>query len=257
VKQEQNHSLDHRRYVVHLEELNAIARKSAFVLLLLCIFWSLTANQVLSIWLEIVPLPTGPNNENLSVYGPFDWIQMRWSVVILLSMVTMLPMLSVSTYNFAKTGLYSRERSWLTAVLLITTTIVPISIVIIWVIGIPTLFEISSTFGTPDGVFVRYDAASIFSIGLGITWVLVVWSVTTIVLSLSRVFGMVSSGKTRFRNRLLAISSGVIILTLPDEYEGLKFIIAIMMAFSADMISQTSPVKMPLWDPYGNSDSIT
>ena len=248
---------DPGRFMVHLEELNSIARKAAFVMLLLCIFWSFTANHVVSMWLEIVPLPTGPNNENLSVYGPFDWIQMRWSVVILLSMVTMLPMVSVLTYKFAKPGLFPRERNWLIAVLILTTTVVPVSIIVIWAFGIPALLDFTRISGTPAGILIRYDAASIFSLGLGVTWVMVVWSVTTITLSLSRIFGMVSSGKTRFRNRLLAISSGIILLTLPVEYDGLKLLIAIMMAFLADVISQTAPVKMTLWGPDGNIDSTT
>jgi Sec-independent protein secretion pathway component TatC len=257
VTPEQNSKADPGRFRVHLEELNSIARMTAFVMLLLCIFWSFTVNQVVSTWLELVPLPTGPNNENLSVYGPFDWIQMRWSVVILLSMVTMLPMVSVFTYKFAKPGLFPRERNWLIAVLILTTTVVPFSIVVIWAFGIPTLFDFIRISGTPEGILVRYDAASIFSLGLGFTWVMVVWSITTITLSLSRVFGMVSSGKTRFRNRLLAISSGIIILTLPVEYDGLKLLIAIMMVFLADAISQTAPVKMTLWGPNGNIDSTT
>ena len=257
MSQDHNPTVGPGRFVVHFVELNSIVRKAALVMMLLCIFWSLTANQVLSIWLENVPLPTGPNNENLSVYGPFDWIQMRWSVVILLSLMTMLPMLSVSTYNFAKKGLYPRERNWLTAVLIVTTTIVPFTIFVIWTTGIPALFEFSRVSATPEGVLVRYDAASIFSLGLGVTWAMVVWSVTTISLSLSRIFGMVSSGKTRFRNRLMAISSGIIILTLPVEYDGLKLVIAVLIALTADMISQTAPVKMPLWVPHSNSDSST
>jgi len=257
VTPDQYSKADPGRFMVHLEELNSIARKAAFVMLLLCIFWSFTANHVVSMWLEIVPLPTGPNNENLSVYGPFDWIQMRWSVVILLSMVTMLPMVSVLTYKFAKPGLFPRERNWLIAVLILTTTVVPVSIIVIWAFGIPALLDFTRISGTPAGILIRYDAASIFSLGLGVTWVMVVWSVTTITLSLSRIFGMVSSGKTRFRNRLLAISSGIILLTLPVEYDGLKLLIAIMMAFLADVISQTAPVKMTLWGPDGNIDSTT
>ena len=254
---DQNLEADHGRFEVHFEELNSIARKATVVMLLLCIFWSFTANQVVSMWLEIVPLATGPNNENLSVYGPFDWIQIRWSVVILLSMVTMLPMLSILTYNFAKSGLFPRERNWLTAVLILTTTVVPVSIIVIWAFGIPALFDLTRISGTPDGILVRYDAGSIFSLGLGVTWVMVVWSVTTITLSLSRIFGMVSSGKTRFRNRLLAISSGTILLTLPVEYDGLKLLIAIMMALLSDVISQTAPVRMTLFGTNANIDSTT
>lgn len=255
MKPDQEKNLVGENQTEHLVELHSIARKTAFLFLLMCIFWSSLANQVISMWLESSPLPAGPNNENLSVFAPFDWIQIRWSIVMLLSIVSIMPFVSVMTYNFAKTGLFSRERNWLTAVLIMTMTVVPVSILLIWSLGIPLLFDVSLSQGTPEGVLVRYDAASIFSLGLGATWALVVWSVTTITLSLTRIFGMVYSGKTRFRNRMLAISFGIIILTLPVEYDGLRLIIAILLVFSADSLSQTAPVKMELWEQYANTDS--
>ena len=239
----------------HFEELHSIARKSALLFLIICIIWSFVSNQAISFWLEQSPLPVGPNNENLAIFEPFDWIQIRWSVVMLLSFVTILPLLSVMSYKFAKPGLYPRERKWLIAVLVLTTVMVPISILVIWAFGLPALFDLSLSNGTPEGVLVRYDAASIFSLGLGATWVLVIWSVTTTTLSLSRIFGMVYSGKTRFRNRMLAISSGIIILTLPVEYDGLKILIAILTAFSSEMVSQTAPVKLEVWAPHANTES--
>jgi len=238
----------------HFVELHSLARKSVLLFLVLCIIWSLIADRVISLWLMESPLPAGPNNENLAIFGPFDWIQIRWSLIMLLSMVTSLPVLSFMSYRFAKPGLFPRERYWLIAVLILTTIIVPASILLIWILGLPALFEFSTTIGTPQGVLVRYDAASIFSLGLGATWVLIVWSVTTLILSLTRIFGMVYSGKTRFRNRMLAISTGTIILTLPVEYDGLKIIIAIMTSFLAEKISRSAPVKMGLWDPHANID---
>ena len=239
----------------HFQELHSIARKSAFLFLIICIIWSFVCNQAIFLWLEKSPLPTGPNNENLAIFEPFDWIQIRWSLVMLLSIVSILPLMSVMSYKFAKPGLYPRERKWLISVLILTTAMVPICIVVIWTFGLPALFDLSMAHGVPEGVLVRYDAASIFSLGLGATWVLVVWSVTTATLSLSRIFGMVYSGKTRFRNRMLAISSGIVILTLPVEYNGLKIVIAILTAISAEMVSQTAPVKMELWDPHANTES--
>ena len=239
----------------HFQELHSIARKSAFLFLIICIIWSFVCNQAIFLWLEKSPLPTGPNNENLAIFEPFDWIQIRWSLVMLLSIVSILPLMSVMSYKFAKPGLYPRERKWLISVLILTTAMVPICILVIWTFGLPALFNLSMTHGVPEGVLVRYDAASIFSLGLGATWVLVVWSVTTATLSLSRIFGMVYSGKTRFRNRMLAISSGIVILTLPVEYNGLKIVIAILTAISAEMVSQTAPVKMELWDPHANTES--
>jgi len=253
----QDDFLSNERHSEDFRELHSIARKSALLFLIICIIWSFLANQVISLWIGSSQLPAGPNNENLSVFGPFDWIQIRWSVVMLLSVVSILPFLSIMTYNFAKPGLYPRERNWLTAVLILTTTVVPVAILLIWAFGLPALYDISISHGTPEGALVRYDVASVFSLGLGATWVLVVWSVTTVTLSLSRIFGMVYSGKTRFRNRMLAISTGVIILTLPVEYDGLKIVIAILTALSAEMVSQTAPVKMELWDPHANTESTS
>lgn len=255
MKSVQNSDGPQETFEVHLQDLNKIVRRAALTLFVFCLFWSLIVNQAVTQWLEIMPIPTGPNNENLSVYGPFDWIQMRWSIVILLSLVSMLPMVSIEVYNFAKSGLFPRERNWLSAVLVLTTTIVPISIVVIWVFGLPALFEFSRIAGMPEGILVRYDASSIVSLGMGITWLLIVWSVTTITLSLSRVFGMVASGKTRFRNRLLALSTGILILTLPIEYDGLKIIMAIASTITADVVSSTAPIMMKPWDANMKSDS--
>ena len=67
---------------------------------------------------------------------------------------------------------------------------------------------------------------------------------------------MIQSGRTRFRNRMLAISSGLIILTLPVEYDGLRIVIAIVTALSAEILSQTAPVKMGVWAPHANTESI-
>ncbi len=252
---EQYHEFRIVNHSEHFVELHSIAKKSVFLFLTICVIWSFIADQVISLWLASSSLPTGPNNENLAIFGPFDWIQIRWSIVMVLAIVTILPVLAILSYNFAKPGLYHRERHWLTAVLVLTTIIVPASILLIWIIGLPALIEISISYGTPEGVLVRYDAASIFSIGLGATWVLVIWSVTTIILSLSRIFGMVYSGKTRFRNRILAISTGTIILTLPVEYDGLKILIALMTSLLAETVSKSAPVKMKLWVPPANSDS--
>ena len=228
----------------HLRELNIISRKISFALIIMCVFWSFSIDNMITHWLGILPLETRPNNENMSIYGPFEWLQLRWAAVILLALLSLLPLISIQSYSFASPGLYPTERNWLVSVLILTTTIIPIVIFLIWYQGIPILFELSEASGRPDGVLVRYDAYSIFSIGMAISWVLVVWSMTTISLSLTRIFGMINNGQTRFRKRLLAISTGVIILTLPIEFDGLKIIIGIISAILADFVSGTMPVRI-------------
>ena len=228
----------------HLSDLNIIARRISFTLIVMCVFWSFSIDSMITHWLGLLPLETSPNNEYMSIFGPFDWIQLRWAAVILLAFLSLLPLIAIQAYSFASPGLYPTERNWLVSVLILTTTIIPIVIFLIWYQGIPILFELSEASGRPDGVLVRYDAYSIFSIGMAISWVLVVWSMTTISLSLTRIFGMINNGQTRFRKRLLAISTGVIILTLPIEFDGLKIIIGIVSAILADFVSGTMPVRI-------------
>ena len=228
----------------HLRELNTIARRTSFAFIIMCIFWSFSIDNMLTHWISALPLETGPNNENMSIYGPYEWLQLRWAVMILLGLLSLMPLISIQAYWFARPGLYPSERNWLISVLFITTTIIPIIIFLMWYHGLPNLFELSEASGRPDGVLVRYDAYSIFSFGMSLSWILVIWSVTTISLSLTRIYGMIKNGEIRFRKRLLAISTGVIILSLPIEFDGLKIIIAIFSAILSDFVSNSLPVRI-------------
>ena len=228
----------------HLRELNTIARRISFAFIIICIFWSFLIDNMLTHWISALPLETGPNNENMSIYGPYEWLQLRWAGVILLGLLSLMPLISIQAYWFARPGLYPSERNWLISVLILTTTIMPIIIFLMWYQGLPNLFELSEASGRPDGVLVRYDASSIFSFGMSLSWILVIWSVTTISLSLTRIYGMIKNGEIRFRKRLLAISTGVIILSLPIEFDGLKIIIAIFSAILSDFVSNSLPVRI-------------
>ena len=106
-------------------------------------------------WLSVLPLETGPNNENMSIYGPYEWLQLRWSAVILLGLLSLLPLMPIQAHSFARPGLYPSERNWLISVLILTTTIIPMVIFLIWYQGLPILFELSEASGRPDGVLVK------------------------------------------------------------------------------------------------------
>ena len=228
----------------HLRELNIIVRRISFTLVIMCVFWSFSIDNMITHWLGLLPSETGPNNKNMSIYAPADWLQLRWAAVILLASLSLLPLISIQAYSFARPGLYPPERNWLISVLILTTTLIPILILLIWYQFLPILFELSEASGRPEGVLVRYDAYSIFSLGMALSWVLMIWSVTTISLSLTRIFGMLNNGVPRFRKRFLAISTGVIILTLPIEFDGLKIIIAILSTILADFVSNSMPVRI-------------
>ena len=238
------HNFPKRDFQEHLRDLNTIARRISFALIIMCLFWSFSIDHMITHWLGALSFDTIPNQENMSIYGPFDWLNLRWTAVILLAFLSLLPLISIQAYLFARPGLYPSERIWLISVLILTTIVIPIVIFLIWYQGLQFLFFLSETSGRPDGVLVRYDASSIFSIGIAISWVLGIWSVTTISLSLTRIFGITNNGELKFRKRLLAISTSVIILTLPIEFDGLRIIIAILSIILADLVSSSIPVRV-------------
>ena len=227
---------------VHLADLHVLLRTVIVFLGFLCVFWSFLVGDVISAWLDLLPLQTGPDNENLSVYAPFDWIEIRWSLVLVLAFTSALPLTSLLFRRFSHTGLLPRERSWLSTVLLISTILVPLLIVGIWTLAMPKLIVLAELAGSLEGVGVSYDAASLFSLTLGASWIMIVWSLTVVSIGIARLYGLIEGSETRFRYRLLAISGGILIITLPVEFDGLRLLIAICTALSADALSRTVPV---------------
>ncbi len=228
-------------YSNHITDLYNIIRKSSIFFAAFCVIWSFQISDMMTLWIDIIPISDG-NYENLAIYGPYEWLSLRWSLILLLSLVTTLPLLSIYTYRFSRLGLYSNERTWFMLVLVFCTTIVPLIIIFLWIYGIPVVFELSDSSLNSDSIGIRYDAAALFSIALGITWILVIWSFTIIILGLARLLGILEIGETRFRYRILAISIGTLILTIPSEYDGLRIILSVVSILSADKISQMIPI---------------
>ena len=116
----------------------------------------------------------------------------------------------------------------------------------LWLETVQNKFAISDQIGMVHGgeeiVSARYDAVSIISLGIGFSWILVIGVLTTLILSLSRFFGMVVDNESRIRIRILLISFSLILLSLPKTYDGLRIIISLLTVFFADSISRLTPI---------------
>ena len=253
---ESDNYFNNTSFSYHITDLYNVIRKSVIFFAAFCVIWSFQISDMMALWVDLIPISKG-SYENLAIYGPYEWLNLRWSLIILLSLVTTLPILSIYIYRFSRLGLYSNERSWFLLVLVLCTTVVPLIIIILWIYGFPLIFEISDSSIDDDSVGIRYDAAALFSIALGITWILVIWAFTIIILGLARLLGILEDGETRFRYRILAISSGTLILTIPSEYDGLRIILSVITILSADKISQKIPIlKYKQEIVYGNSTNM-
>jgi len=190
----------------HFSELYGIVRVSTILLFLATIAWSYNSDSLMRLWLDSLPL--GAASMDLSVYSPFDWLEIRWSMAILLSVLTIMPFVSFRFQRFASSGLLPKERSWLALVLGISTVLIPLVIIICWVYLLPLLIEAAQSVDYLEGVGSRYDASALFRLTLGTSWVLVCAMLATVTLSMLRLLGMVEQGGTRLRVRLLLIFGG-------------------------------------------------
>ena len=221
----------------HFTELHKIFRSSIILLLLAMIAWAYSSDSLMLLWLDSLPL--GATSMNLSVYSPFDWLEIRWSMAILLAIVTIMPFTSLKLQRFANPGLLPRERTWLALILGFSTVLIPVVIIICWVYLLPLLVEAVQYVDHLENVGSRYDASALFRFTLGLSWVMVCAMLTTVTLSMARLLGLVERGEIRFR--LLLIFGGLLILTLPSEYEGLRLLIAVAAMLTADRLSSTLP----------------
>ena len=224
----------------HFSELYKIIRTGALIVILFSLLLSFFVDDLIKYWLGNLGLDY--QLISLSVYSPYDWINIKWAILLIFSISIVVPITSLQLRNFALPGLYPRERKWVSIVLLISSFVIPFSVFLLWFFVLPYGIIFLNEVGIIEGVVARYDAVSIISIGIGISWILVIGISIFIILSLSRIFGIVEDNESRVRIRILLIGFSLIFLTLPETYEGLRILIAFFTVILADSISRMTPI---------------
>ena len=224
----------------HFSELYKIIRTGALIVILFSLLLSFFVDDLIKYWLGNLGLDD--QLISLSVYSPYDWINIKWAILLIFSISIVVPITSLQLRNFALPGLYPRERKWVSIVLLISSFVIPFSVFLLWFFVLPYGIIFLNEVGIIEGVVARYDAVSIISIGIGISWILVIGISIFIILSLSRIFGIVEDNESRVRIRILLIGFSLIFLTLPETYEGLRILIAFFTVILADSISRMTPI---------------
>ena len=224
----------------HFSELYKIIRISVLAIIFTSFFLSFHIDKLIQYWLENIGLDI--ELLELSIYSPYDWINTKWAILIIFSISIVSPISCIKLRNFASSGLYPREQKWLSIILFSSGLLLPLIMFIIWFLVIPFSINYFSQMGTIDGIVAKYDVVSIIHLGIGISWVFVIGISTFVVLSLSRIFGIVEDNESRIRIRVILISSSIIFLTLPKTYDGVRVFIALSTIFIADFLSRLTPI---------------
>ena len=225
----------------HLSELHSVFRRTSLILIISATLWSSVSSSMINAWIS--SLSIAYPEYGMAIYSPMGWIEVRWTLILLLSSLSVLPFFSFFMYRFVSPGLYRDEKKWFTVVLTCFSIIAPLATVAIWTWGASALFSLSESLGTIEGVEHRYDVTQIISLSIGITWIVLICSITSISLSMSRLLLGSEGDGTRIRIRLLLISTGILVLTLPVLYDGLRLTISIVAILFADMSSKIVPVR--------------
>ena len=225
----------------HFSELHSVLRKTSVLLILFAAMWTTTSTSIINEWSS--SLSYADSGSGMAIYSPMDWVEVRWTLVLLLSSLSVLPIFSILFYRFMRPGLYRDERKWVFTVLSCFSIIAPLATLAIWTVGVSAAFSLAESVGSINGVENRYDITQVVSLAIGITWILLVCSITAISLSMSRLLLGSEGNDTRFRIRLLLISAGILILTLPVVYDGLRLAISVVAILIADMSSKIMPIR--------------
>ena len=224
----------------HFSELYKIIRTSALIVIVISLVLSFFVDDLIKYWLEDLGLDY--QLITLSIYSPYDWINIKWAILLIFSITMVLPFTSLKLRNFSIPGLYPNEQKWISMVLFFSAVVIPFLIFVLWFILLPSAINFLNQVGIIDEVVAKYDAVSIIAIGIGISWILVIGVFLLILLSLSRLFGIVEDNESRVRIRILLIGFSLIFLTLPETYVGLRVFLAFFTVYFADLFSRMTPI---------------
>tara|TARA_Y100001970_G_scaffold166768_1_gene204107 strand:- start:117910 stop:119025 length:1116 start_codon:yes stop_codon:yes gene_type:complete len=220
----------------HFSELNKLFFRSSLSLLFAIIIWAFYVDNILDTWTSIIT----PSSA-LSIYGPYDWLEIRWTAILILSVVSILPIICYEIRRFTLSGLTKKEKIWLNSYLLISVLMIPFILYVTWFISIPEFINHFSRLESIDGINNRYDAKEIFSLASGFSWIIIITFLSTLSVSLINFFGFSEKEKSYFSTRIFLICGGILILTLPSVFEGIRVTIALTSISIAFLISRTTP----------------
>tara|TARA_Y100000816_G_C25973441_1_gene508015 strand:- start:58 stop:792 length:735 start_codon:yes stop_codon:yes gene_type:complete len=224
----------------HFQDLYSIIRSIVILVAIFSILWSFASTVLLTEWTN--SFTSDHDSKSLAIYSPFEWVEIKWSFSILMAMITVIPISSFMLFKFAKPGLYPHEYKWLRAVLLINSFILPLLIFVIWFWFVPEMANTASSLSEFDNVSPRYDAAEITKLAMGITWVTIVWAVLFNSLTIIRFTNGEIGSYHWARPRLIIICLGLLIITLPSTFDGLRILISASIILFCDLLSKFVPL---------------
>ena len=156
-------------------------------------------------------------NECLNLYQPEKWSELRWIISGLLGFLTVIPIINLQIWNFAKPGLTRSEKKMLRYVLVFTPVIFLIFSYISVVEILPELYELGHSIHINYGFVVKYDAISLVYFAAIVLWIQVLVIVSASVMVSSGITGNLDSDNANWWR--LRVYGFVAMVSLLSYYE--------------------------------------
>ena len=224
----------------HFQDLYSLVKNTVILSSLTGILWSIFATEILTEWVSLFTIEY--NTGDLSIYAPFNWVEVKWSFSILMGVITAIPFISLMLYNFAKPGLYPNETSPVKSILIVNAIFLPLVIFGIWAWMVPEMVDIADELSKIDNLEAQYDIFEIVNLALGITWMAVISSILSTSLLLARIMDDSGGIYDWLRPRIILISFGLLVFTMPSVFEGLRMPISMLILYLCDLFSRLFPI---------------
>ena len=224
----------------HLQELYSLVKNTILFASISAIGWSIVSPQLLTDWVNLFNI--ADNIDQLSIYSPFNWIEVKWSFSIMMGIITAFPLFSVMLYRFSKPGLYPNELFPVKIMLIANSLLLPFSIFLIWAWGVPYMVKYANGLSQIENISAKYDLFEIVNLALGLTLMATISFILTTSLILSRIIGEVDGIYTWLRPRIIIISFGLFIIMIPSVFEGLRITLAFVIIYASDLFARSIPL---------------
>ena len=106
----------------------------------------------------------------------------------------------------------------------------------------PEMVNAVSSISELNNVSPRYDIAEISRLSLGITWIAIVSLILINSLTIARSTNSKIGIYSWVRPRLIIMCAGILILTIPATFDGLRIVISISIIIVCDNLSRIVPL---------------
>ena len=237
---EQMINLESKPLENHFQDLYSLVKNTILFTSISAIGWSVVAPQLLADWVNLFNI--GDNINQLSIYTPFNWIEVKWSFSIMMGIITAFPLFSVMLYGFSKPALYPNEVFPVKLILIANSLMLPISIFLIWIWGVPNVVKYANGLSQLENISARYDLLEIVNFALGFTVMAIISFFLMTSLILSRIIGDVDGMYNWLRPRIMIVSFGLFILTMPSVFECLRIPLSCVIIFLSDLLARSFPL---------------